>query len=286
MQASSVEAAPTPQRRQRSCVANGCVAFIDGAFFGGAIGGIINSAQAMSGLASGAETMGSALRHVIRSSARSGISLGLALATYSSGVCSLERARGKRDVANPFLVGGMLGAVGSIQTVELHDGQRKTRALAANPRAMIGGTLSSAMLCALFWQMQRSGQQRRLEESAADEVTRPSTKAAVPQTPAADPAVTDANDLPTPAFVLDDLTNDADAAVPTLGVAPHLAAAVGAMSYTFGSEPMTVNAAETLEPAPSIEAAPHPINVAVPQDALPPKPGPAAETLHDPWANK
>ena len=156
-----------PRPRQRSCLAKGIVSFIDGGMFGGAIGGIIASAQAISALSAGSDTIVSAVQHVVRSGFRSALSLGVALAGYSGGVCSLEKARGRRDMVNPFLVGGLMGAVGSVQRVEFHDGQHKKRALSFNPRAMMGGAFSSAALCSLFWWMQNPSRQRREEQEAA-----------------------------------------------------------------------------------------------------------------------
>jgi hypothetical protein len=145
-----------PQRkRQRSCVGTAVVSFVDGSFFGGAIGGIIASASAIGGIMSGAESVGSAFMHVIRSGGRSALSLGSLIAGYNGGVCTLERLRRKRDVANPFVIGGIMGFVGSVSRIEVHDGQHKRRVLALNPRAALSGALSSAMLCSVFWWMQR-----------------------------------------------------------------------------------------------------------------------------------
>ena len=160
-----VAAAPRP-RRKRSCLGTAIVSFVDGGIFGAAIGSIIASAQAISGITGGTETIGSAIKHVLRSGSRSALSLGTALASYSGGVCSLEKARGKSDVVNPFLVGGILGAFGSVQRVEVHDGQHMRKVFAANPRAMLGGSVSSGLLCSLFWYIQQPSrkQQEQLQQ--------------------------------------------------------------------------------------------------------------------------
>ena len=158
-----VAAAPRP-RRKRSCLGTAIVSFVDGGIFGAAIGSIIASAQAISGITGGTETIGSAIKHVLRSGSRSALSLGTALASYSGGVCSLEKARGKSDVVNPFLVGGILGAFGSVQRVEVHDGQHMRKVFAANPRAMLGGSVSSGLLCSLFWYIQQPSRKQQEQQ--------------------------------------------------------------------------------------------------------------------------
>ena len=85
----------------------------------------------------------------------------------SGGVCSLERTRGRRDVLNPFLVGGLMGAIGSVQRVDFHDGQTKHRGFSVNPRAMAGSAVSSALLCTLFWYVQQPS--RRAREEAQEQ---------------------------------------------------------------------------------------------------------------------
>ena len=154
---------PTKVPRKRSCLVTGLVSFVDGAAFGSAIGGIIASAQSISGIAAGTETVLISIGHVLKSGARSGVSLGAAIGIYSGGVCSLEKARNKRDALNPFLVGGVIGAVGAVQRVDVHDGQSLRRVTAISPRAMLGGSLSSAMLCSLFWWLQQPSRLQREE---------------------------------------------------------------------------------------------------------------------------
>jgi hypothetical protein len=169
VESSAMSAAPLPgppadtaqadgsskRKRQRSCVGTAIVSFVDGSFFGGAIGGIIASASAIGGVLSGGESVGSAFMHVLRSGGRSALSLGSLVAGYNGGVCTLERMRRKRDVANPFVIGGLMGLVGSVSRVDVHDGQHKRRVLALNPRLALSSALSSAMLCSVFWWMQR-----------------------------------------------------------------------------------------------------------------------------------
>ncbi len=164
-------------RRQLNCLGKAIVAFLDGASLGAAIGGIISGAQAVGGLSSGTETVGSAIRHVGRSALRSGLSIGGVIAGYTGGVCSLERLRSKRDVANPFLVGGVLGAASTLRMVEHHDGRNKVRALSLVPRAMVGAGLSSALLCSLFWSLQQPSRRER-EERVAREISTAEAKVA------------------------------------------------------------------------------------------------------------
>ena len=149
------------KRKQRSCLSTAIISFVDGGFFGAAIGSIIASVQGLSGLAAGTESIRGVVMHILRSGGRSGASLGFALGSYSGGVCSMEKARGKSDVVNPFLVGGVLGAFGSVQRVDVHDGQSMRRVFAANPRAMLGGSVSSGLLCSVFWFIQQPSRKQR-----------------------------------------------------------------------------------------------------------------------------
>ena len=164
--------APSQNRSQRraklSCLGKSILSFVDGSTLGATIGGIISSVQAMSGLSAGNETLGSAVRHVGKSTLKSGFSIGGAIACYNGGVCSLENARGKRDAANPFLVGGLLGALSSFSFQEVHDGQFKRRMLTFNTRSATGAAISSAMLCTLFWSMQQPGRVAREERVARE----------------------------------------------------------------------------------------------------------------------
>ena len=156
--------APLRPRRKRSCLGTTIISFVDGGIFGATIGSIIASAQSVSGMMSGTETVRSSIMHVIRSGGRSFVSLGVALGSYSGGVCSLEKARGKKDVVNPFLVGGVLGALGSVQRVDVHDGQTMRRVLSASPRAMVGGSVSSGLLCSIFWYIQQPSRKQREQQ--------------------------------------------------------------------------------------------------------------------------
>uniref|UniRef100_A0A7S4C3Y9 Mitochondrial import inner membrane translocase subunit TIM22 n=1 Tax=Chrysotila carterae TaxID=13221 RepID=A0A7S4C3Y9_CHRCT len=131
-------------KKPRSCLAKAIGAFLDGGIIGGAIGGIMASRTAIAfGPSLGA------LRILAVGMGQSGLSLGGFLAAYNGGICSLERMRNKRDVANPFIVGGIMGVAGSIPSYA-------TPVATApwayrNPRALAGAGLSSALLCSFFW---------------------------------------------------------------------------------------------------------------------------------------
>jgi hypothetical protein len=154
-------ASDAPPKRKRSCLSTAIISFVDGGFFGAAIGSIIASVQGLSGLAAGTESIRGVVMHILRSGGRSGASLGFALGSYSGGVCSMEKARGKSDIVNPFMVGGVLGAFGSVQRVDVHDGQSIRRVFAASPRAMLGGSISSGLLCSVFWFIQQPSRKQR-----------------------------------------------------------------------------------------------------------------------------
>ena len=158
----AMTAAPE-KKKTLSCLGRTLIAFVDGGTFGAAIGGIISSAQALGSISAGTESVVGAFRTVARASAGSAASLGFALAGYSGGVCSLERMRGKRDFVNPFVIGGLMGAIGAVQRVEVHDGQAKRRVLAFSGRGLMTGSLSSALLCTVFWYMQQPSQKAREE---------------------------------------------------------------------------------------------------------------------------
>ena len=83
----------SPQRRQLSCLGKTIIAFIDGGSFGAAIGAIVASAQGVSGVAGGSESMGGAVRGIARAGLRSGASLGLALAGCTRTPTCLSRIR-------------------------------------------------------------------------------------------------------------------------------------------------------------------------------------------------
>ena len=179
-------ASPGPERprRQLSCLGKGIISCIDGGCFGAAIGAIFSSARAMSSLAAGTESVVGALGMVARSGLQSGLSLGAALGFYSGGVCSLEQFRSKRDLVNPFLVGGIMGAFGAVQRVEVHDGQRKMRVLAYSPRGMAVGALTSGMLCSLFWYIQQPTRREAASPSAGEGVSPPSPQRQTQRPPA------------------------------------------------------------------------------------------------------
>ena len=179
-------ASPAPERprRQLSCLGKGIISCIDGGCFGAAIGAIFSSARAMSSLAAGTESVVGALGMVARSGLQSGLSLGAALGFYSGGVCSLEQFRSKRDLVNPFLVGGIMGAFGAVQRVEVHDGQRKMRVLAYSPRGMAVGALTSGMLCSLFWYIQQPTRREAASPSAGEGVSPPSPQRQTQRPPA------------------------------------------------------------------------------------------------------
>ena len=78
---------------------------------------------------------------------RSGASLAAALAGYSGGVCSLEKGRGKRDGINPFIVGGMMGAVSSRSVSTTTMGGR-SRVSLRSTRVRCSRNRSAPPLCA------------------------------------------------------------------------------------------------------------------------------------------
>ena len=114
----------------------------------------------------------------------------------SGGVCVLERMRGRKDAANPFLIGGLMGAVGSVTRIEYHDGQTKRKALSMNPRVMLGSATSSALLCSLFWYMQQPSRQRREEMQQQEQQLQQAAAAA--QAAAATGKAAPAKKLPLP----------------------------------------------------------------------------------------
>ena len=119
--------------------------------------------SAVSSVTAGSESILGAARTVFRASAAS-TGLGVALGGYTGGVCSLERWRGKRDFINPFIVGGIGGALGAIQRVQIHDGQTKRTVLAFSGRGLMAGSASSALLCSVFWYLQQPSRAARESE--------------------------------------------------------------------------------------------------------------------------
>lgn len=179
--------AAAPKKRQLSCLGKALISFVDGGMFGAAIGSIVASAQAVTSVASGADSIPSAARGVFRAGWQGGLRLGAALAGYSGGVCSLEKMRGRRDAANPFLIGGVMGALGTVQRVDYHDGQTQhRRVLSVNPRAMMGASLSSALLCTMFWYLQtpsRHAREQRVEDQLQPEKMPPQVPTTIPEAP-------------------------------------------------------------------------------------------------------
>ena len=129
------------------------------------------------------ESVVGALGMVARSGLQSGLSLGAALGFYSRW-CSLEQFRSKPGPRQPFLVGGIMGAFGAVQRVEVHDGQRKMRVLAYSPRGMAVGALTSGMLCSLFWYIQQPTRREAASPSAGEGVSPPSPQRQTQRPPA------------------------------------------------------------------------------------------------------
>lgn len=164
------EGSAAPKRRERSCLAVYIGSALDGGVFGAIIGALFATAPAVShGLLNGG------LRFIGASAMRSGFSLGGFMATYNGGVCSLEKARGTKDVLNPFVVGFGSGVVGALPGY-VHPMPQAPWAY-RNPRALLGGGLGSGLLCAFFWGLSRVG--RETAAPAEEE------KAAAPQPPSA-----------------------------------------------------------------------------------------------------
>ena len=167
-----------PKRRQRSCLAVTISSAIDGGIFGAAIGSIMASGSALQlGFANGG------MRLMLRSGMASAFSVGGFLASYNGGVCYLERFRKKRDVVNPAVVGGVMGMAGALPGY-LHQNPQAPWAY-KNPRAVIGGGMTSALLCSFLWSMSHMGAAERAERSAEQ-----------PPKPSAEEAVTPATRMP------------------------------------------------------------------------------------------
>ena len=136
MSSATEEVVAPPKRRQRSCLAQTIGSAIDGGIFGGAIGSIMATGNALQlGLTNGG------FRLILRSGAASAVSIGGFLATYNGGVCSLERWRKRRDVVNPFIIGGIMGVAGAVP------GYLTPHPAAPwayrNPRALVSGGFTS-----------------------------------------------------------------------------------------------------------------------------------------------
>ena len=150
-------AAPEQQQEKKrtgSCLARTVGSLIDGGVFGAAIGSLMATGPAFSqGLFNGG------LRILLRSGLQSAVSVGGFMSVYNGGICSLESLRSKRDVVNPFLVGGLIGVAGAIPGF--------VRPLPTapwaykNPRALVGSGLGSAMLCSFFWMLSAGGLERQ-----------------------------------------------------------------------------------------------------------------------------
>ena len=288
--------APDKPRRQLSCLGRTLVAFIDGGSFGAAIGGIIASAQGLSSLAAGTESFVGALRGVASGAMRSGASLAAALAGYSGGVCSLEKGRGKRDGINPFIVGGMMGAVSSVQRVDYHDGRTQSRVFAVNPRAMLTQSISSAALCTLFWYMQqprtkqKSADGQQQQQPSLTQPLQPSQRQPIPSLAPAVPSAT--GELMTDGEAL----GDDQPLVPSLGIGQGLlsdsllatattddsssSSSAGGMMMQQPQAADDGAAPELTPPPPVVEASIDP----PPQDLS--EPQQADGQLNDPWASK
>ena len=153
---SAMAAPEQPQEKKRtgSCLARTVGSLIDGGVFGAAIGSLMATGPAFSqGLFNGG------LRILLRSGLQSAVSVGGFMSVYNGGICSLESLRSKRDVVNPFLVGGLIGVAGAIPGF--------VRPLPTapwaykNPRALVGSGLGSAMLCSFFWMLSAGGLERQ-----------------------------------------------------------------------------------------------------------------------------
>ena len=140
-------------RRKASCLAQTVGSLIDGGVFGAAIGSLMATGPAFSqGLFNGG------LRIILRSGLQSALSVGGFMSVYNGGICSFESLRSKRDVLNPFLVGGLIGVAGGLPGFvrPLPTAPWAYR----NPRALVGSGLGSAMLCSFFWMLSAGGLER------------------------------------------------------------------------------------------------------------------------------
>jgi len=123
---------------------------IDGSILGGAMGAIMASRSAFE-----LGAAGGGARFIGLSAVRSALSFAGFLASYNGGTCALESARGKRDVWNPFMVGGFIGVGGALpgwMTPLPH-----APYLYRNNKALVGAGLSSALLCSFFYFISSGG---------------------------------------------------------------------------------------------------------------------------------
>ena len=156
---------------KRGCLARTIGSAMDGAILGGGLGGIMAMGQAAThGISA------SAISLVVRSAIRSGLSLAGFLAAFNGGTCSLESARGKSDVFNPFAVGCAIGIAGALPgwIAPLPHAPYLYR----NNRALAGAGLSSAMLCSFFYFL--SGGAREVPAVLAPPAAVPSGFAGMP----------------------------------------------------------------------------------------------------------
>ena len=207
------------------------------------------------------------------------ISLAAALAGYSGGVCSLEKGRGKRDGINPFIVGGLMGAVSSVQRQDYHDGRTQTRIFAINPRAMLTQSISSAMLCTVFWYLQqprskqKSADEQQQQQPPPPQLRMPSQQPIPSLVP---PAVASSTgELMTDGQAL----GDDQPLIPTTGLAQGLLPDMFSTQATddYGAAP-----ALTPPPPPQVEASLDPPL----QESEPPSQQVVDGQLNDPWASK
>ena len=257
---------PPPQsadapRRKPSCLARTIGSALDGGIFGAAIGSLMATGPAFShGLLQGG------LAHILRSGVRSALSVGGFMATYNGGLCTLEKTRQKRDVFNPFFLGGFIGVAGAIP------GYVQPLASAPwayrNPRALIGSGLGSAALCSFFWMISSGGAVERTEQPAAPP-TAPVMPTAAPAVPAPLPGLQAEG-----AFAQ---LAPAQVAVETPGFAQPAAAEVGGETPSFAPS-FTPAAVEVDTPGFAERLPPPPPTSDRPAQA-------GGEQMHDPWAS-
>jgi len=135
---------PEEPRARRSCLARTVNSAVDGVILGGALGGIMASTRAFE-----LGVRGGAGRFMLVSSLRSGLSFAGFLASFNGGTCVLENLRGRRDVVNPFVVGGFMGVAGALPgwMTPMPHAPWTYR----NNRALVGAGISSALLCSFFY---------------------------------------------------------------------------------------------------------------------------------------
>jgi len=160
----------TEPRQRRSCLAKAIMSGVDGGILGGVIGSLMASRAVLSvGLSV------ESVKLIARSGVASAFSFGGFLAVYNGGICSLERFRKRRDMANPFIVGALVGVGGAIPGYLTPQPQAPWAF--RNPRALFGAGLSSALLCSFFWSLS-SGSSSSSESPASSPTSPPSEQAA------------------------------------------------------------------------------------------------------------